>query len=191
MGGVVSSRACDYRPMSVALCIKEGEESEFARLVEESQLSKRLSLVPYHLPTNASYPINLLRNMAIDDSKTNHFWLTDLDMWPSGRVCSSFSRRRALRSHSHAAARELARPEAGDHHSRVRDSQPEMQVLRGMHQRVSLLVFSPLAFSACSRETSRRCVAAPRSASALGSVRSTVSTTTSLCGGTRSPTRIC
>ncbi|KAK8811730.1 hypothetical protein WA538_000516 [Blastocystis sp. DL] len=69
--------------MSVTLCINAGEENEFTRLVAESQLSKRLSLVPYHLPLNASYPINLLRNLAIDNSKTNHFWLTDLDMWPS------------------------------------------------------------------------------------------------------------
>ena len=29
------------------------------------------------------YPINTLRNLAIENVRTTHFWLTDMDMWPS------------------------------------------------------------------------------------------------------------
>lgn len=191
MVGVVVSTRYHRRPMSVTLCINAGEENEFTRLVAESQLSKRLSLVPYHLPLNASYPINLLRNLAIDNSKTNHFWLTDLDMWPSGVLVISLSPRRTLRRHSHAARGRLARPKAGNHRARVRDPQSQVRNLPGMHQQVALLLLSPLACSTSSPTPSRRCGDARSGASAVASAPSTGSTTTSSCAGTRSPTMTC
>ena len=170
MVGVVVSTRCHRRPMSVTLCINAGEENEFTRLVAESQLSKRLSLVPYHLPLNASYPINL---------------------WPSGVLVISLSPRRTLRRHSHAARGRLARPKAGNHRARVRDPQSQVRNLPGMHQQVALLLLSPLACSTSSPTPSRRCGDARSGASAVASAPSTGSTTTSSCAGTRSPTMTC
>lgn len=71
------------RPMSVAIFVLERDLETFHQQVQESQLNARLSLVIYTSKDNTTYPINKLRNLAIMDSKTTHFWLTDLDMWPS------------------------------------------------------------------------------------------------------------
>lgn len=47
------------------------------------QLEERVSIVLY-LQKNASiYPINALRNLAIRNVKTTHFFMSDMDMWPS------------------------------------------------------------------------------------------------------------
>lgn len=69
--------------MSVAIFVLERDLETFHQQVQESQLNARLSLVIYTSKDNTTYPINKLRNLAIMDSKTTHFWLTDLDMWPS------------------------------------------------------------------------------------------------------------
>lgn len=71
------------RPMSVVIFVLERDLETFHQQVQESQLNARLSLVIYTSKDNTTYPINKLRNLAIMDSKTTHFWLTDLDMWPS------------------------------------------------------------------------------------------------------------
>ena len=77
--------------MSVALFVLETELATFNKQVQESLLDKRLSLVIYSSSDNSTYPINKLRNLAIKDSKTTHFWLTDLDMWPSRRIVYCYS----------------------------------------------------------------------------------------------------
>ena len=47
------------------------------------QLEERVSIVLY-LQKNASiYPINALRNLAIRNVETTHFFMSDMDMWPS------------------------------------------------------------------------------------------------------------
>lgn len=46
----------------------------------------RLHITEYIAEDNHEYPINMLRNLAIEAVKTSHFWLTDMDMWPS-RSC--------------------------------------------------------------------------------------------------------
>lgn len=70
--------------MSIAMFILTTEKDEFQKKVLESAFDKRLSIVEYIASDNSTYPINKLRNMAIANTKTNHFWLTDLDLWPSG-----------------------------------------------------------------------------------------------------------
>lgn len=41
-------------------------------------------LISYELQTDPDvFPINLLRNRAIDQVQTTHFWLADMDVWPS------------------------------------------------------------------------------------------------------------
>ena len=43
-------------------------------------------LISYELQTDPDvFPINLLRNRAIDQVQTTHFWLADMDVWPSRR----------------------------------------------------------------------------------------------------------
>ena len=34
------------------------------------------------------YPINTLRNIAIRGVQTSHFFLSDMDFWPSSILCS-------------------------------------------------------------------------------------------------------
>lgn len=46
-------------------------------------LDSRISIVIRNAPNNDMYPINALRNMAINNVKTTHLWLADMDMWPS------------------------------------------------------------------------------------------------------------
>lgn len=62
------------------------ELNEFRKKVIASDFDKRLSIVEYIAADNSTYPINTLRNMAIANTNTNHFWLTDLDFWPSGSI---------------------------------------------------------------------------------------------------------
>ncbi|KAM7454746.1 hypothetical protein BLSTO_04496 [Blastocystis sp. subtype 1] len=73
-------------PFSIALCLKPEEVDDFERQLEASQFDSRLSIVRYIPENNLTYPINKLRNLAIGNVKTDHFWLTDLDMWPSDRL---------------------------------------------------------------------------------------------------------
>lgn len=72
--------------MSIAMFLMEDEVNHFRMQLSEISLDKRLSIVEYISSDNTTYPINKLRNLAIANSKTNHFWLTDLDLWPSGCI---------------------------------------------------------------------------------------------------------
>ena len=53
----------------------------------DNVLESRLHVTEYHAKSSAQYPINTLRNVAIQGVQTSHFWLTDMDMWPS-RNCT-------------------------------------------------------------------------------------------------------
>lgn len=46
-------------------------------------LDSRIALNLYMQTDENLYPINLLRNIAIRNVKTSHFFMTDMDMWPS------------------------------------------------------------------------------------------------------------
>ena len=46
---------------------------------------KRLNIISYFSDVADPYPINKLRNIALDHVQTSHFWLADMDMWP-GRI---------------------------------------------------------------------------------------------------------
>lgn len=72
-------------PFSITLCMKKEEVAEVNLQLKANQFDSRLSIVQYIADGNETYPINKLRNLAIQNVKTDHFWLTDLDMWPSGR----------------------------------------------------------------------------------------------------------
>ena len=72
--------------MSIAMFVLADELDEFRKKLSASDFDKRLSIVEYIASDNSTYPINKLRNIAIANTKTNHFWLTDLDLWPSGSI---------------------------------------------------------------------------------------------------------
>ena len=72
-----------YSPLSITIHLKEDEVKEFTERIKADQFPSRLSLVQYISTQPNIYPINKLRNLAIQNVQTDHFWLTDLDMWPS------------------------------------------------------------------------------------------------------------
>lgn len=47
-------------------------------------LTKKQQIVPVLSHNPDDYPINYLRNVAIERSQTSHVFVTDLDLWPSG-----------------------------------------------------------------------------------------------------------
>ena len=53
-------------------------------------LPKRFTVITYISQQETPYPINKLRNIAISFVHTSHFWVADMDMWPSST--HSFSR---------------------------------------------------------------------------------------------------
>ncbi|CBK24048.2 uncharacterized protein [Blastocystis hominis] len=70
-------------PMSIVYYFPKENESYFLSLKAESNLRPNI-IVDYVIQTDPFYfPINTLRNRAIDNVKTTHFWLTDMDVWPS------------------------------------------------------------------------------------------------------------
>ena len=46
-------------------------------------LEERVSIVLYLQSNSSLYPINKLRNVAIQNVRTSHFFMSDMDMWPS------------------------------------------------------------------------------------------------------------
>lgn len=55
----------------------------YRQLLRKSSFPARLGVIPFTATNRSIYPINYLRNLAIDHVLTSHFWLTDMDMWPS------------------------------------------------------------------------------------------------------------
>lgn len=49
-------------------------------------LPPSVSIVPYLHPPDKPYPVNRLRNLAIKNVNTSHFFYNDIDFLPSGRV---------------------------------------------------------------------------------------------------------
>ena len=52
-------------------------------------LPKRFTVITYISQQETPYPINKLRNIAISFVHTSHFWVADMDMWPSSRLYPS------------------------------------------------------------------------------------------------------
>ncbi|KAK8805808.1 hypothetical protein WA158_002464 [Blastocystis sp. Blastoise] len=69
--------------ISVGLCFDDSLADKINILTENSYFGPRVSLYQYYSNNPNVYPINLLRNIAIKNIKTTHFWLTDMDMWPA------------------------------------------------------------------------------------------------------------
>ena len=74
------------RPMSIVYFIPPENLTEFEHLRATTPLRENM-VISYILQENPDiFPINLLRNKAIEQVKTTHFWLSDMDVWPSMRT---------------------------------------------------------------------------------------------------------
>ena len=76
-----------FSPISIVITLKGNETHEIEQY--------RTALEPFPLITyqffetnETYYPINTLRNIAINITKTTHFFVCDMDFWPS---CISLS----------------------------------------------------------------------------------------------------
>ncbi|KAK8803642.1 hypothetical protein WA158_001336 [Blastocystis sp. Blastoise] len=69
-------------------------QSSYDKLINELMANNYPERLQYEIIVGAnysSYPINMLRNKAIQHCKTSHFWLTDMDMWPSYNLYDSLN----------------------------------------------------------------------------------------------------
>ena len=76
-------------PIAAAVLLPDGHALESYL---EHPLGRHVTLLPIHESSarrsgsNGSYPINVLRNMAIRTVRTTHFLVLDVDLWPSEDV---------------------------------------------------------------------------------------------------------
>ena len=69
--------------MSIVLYLPNREWEIYMDTVKQMGLENRIKIT-LHLQTQEDlYPINKLRNIAIKNVQTSHFFMTDMDMWPS------------------------------------------------------------------------------------------------------------
>lgn len=74
--------------MTVFIISSEDEQALNA-LLTQNLLPKTITLTRYYSPTPTEYPYNKLRNMALKKISTSHFWVMDMDMWPSDNLYST------------------------------------------------------------------------------------------------------
>lgn len=73
----------DCRPISIALYLPKDDWETYKDTTQKMGIDNRIT-ISLHMQTQADlYPINLLRNIAIKNVQTTHFFMTDMDMWPS------------------------------------------------------------------------------------------------------------
>ena len=71
----------------MAVCIRSEEErDQLQSFLEKAAFPSRFVVVP-HLDTSGRYPINKLRNLAIEKVTTSHYLMTDIDLFPAGSRC--------------------------------------------------------------------------------------------------------
>lgn len=71
------------REISVGLFLTPSDKAIYDKFISESSLPERLHFTIFMAESKDQYPINHLRNLAIEAVRTSHLWLTDMDMWPS------------------------------------------------------------------------------------------------------------
>lgn len=75
-------------PISICYYVTKEEAPEYLKLVSESNLRSNV-ILDHRIQNDPSfYPVNELRNIAISHVTTSHFYLSDMDVWPS---CNRFS----------------------------------------------------------------------------------------------------
>lgn len=73
------------RPLVSAFFIPIYSKQVFENYLNSYDLPKRFTVITYISQQETPYPINKLRNIAISFVHTSHFWVADMDLWPSSR----------------------------------------------------------------------------------------------------------
>ena len=55
----------------------------YQKVIQGLDIPGRVNIIAHFSNDPEPYPINMLRNIALDHVKTSHFWLADMDMWPA------------------------------------------------------------------------------------------------------------
>ena len=88
--------------MSIMFYLQADEVDEFNTKRRESNLREDIQL-DYILCTNSSiYPINKLRNLAIQRVNTSHIYVSDMDNWPGSIFCIHLSIPSHSQNHSYS-----------------------------------------------------------------------------------------
>ena len=72
--------------MSIIVLIHPSEENGFKTDFVHFSLSSSQKIAALMSNSRDEYPINLLRNLAIDKAETSHVFVSDLDFWPAGMI---------------------------------------------------------------------------------------------------------
>lgn len=79
-------------PLVISVCIRsEDELSQLQSFLEEAEFPPHFVVIPY-LDTSDHYPINKLRNIAIEQVATSHYLMTDIDLFPAGDLYETILR---------------------------------------------------------------------------------------------------
>ena len=71
-------------PLSLAVIIQSNEEENtLNEFIAQTSLPSRLTVCHFITSKPSEYPFNRLRNIALKHVTTSHFWVMDMDMWPS------------------------------------------------------------------------------------------------------------
>ena len=72
-----------FSPISMAFFLYGEGAHIYQQAVQQMDIPKRVNIIAYFGDSANPYPINMLRNIALDHVTTSHFWLADMDMWPA------------------------------------------------------------------------------------------------------------
>ena len=70
-------------PLSITFFLYGEGAIIYERVMKTLVVPSRLNIIAHFSESAEPYPINMLRNIAIDGVTTSHFWLADMDMWPA------------------------------------------------------------------------------------------------------------
>lgn len=79
----VLSLFLSFRPVSIVYYLKPDEVDTYLRLKNSTVLRDNVHLSYMIQHNNSQYPINALRNKAIEPITTSHWYFSDMDNWPS------------------------------------------------------------------------------------------------------------
>ena len=81
-------------PISLALYLSDAEAGQFEDYVAESECLSGRNNIGYHVvfKQGTLYPINLLRNVALDRAETAHVFLSDVDFLPMPNLYGSLKK---------------------------------------------------------------------------------------------------
>ena len=74
------------RPMSIVYYFPPEHLTYFEELRATTELRPNMNIAYVIQEDPDFFPINSLRNLAIENAQTTHFWLADMDVWPTSTL---------------------------------------------------------------------------------------------------------